>query len=107
MPDKGIYEIKSGESIKLGDYLYTLKGDDMKGSYLLDFTYSGSKVIKPVNRNHSREIKKLFTEYEIPVFRRRALPLVIEKESNEVLLFANLAKTRDIRLSLEIELAKK
>lgn len=107
MPDKGIYEIKSGESIKLGDYLYTLKGDDMKGSYLLDFTYSGSKVIKPVNRNHSREIKKLFTEYEIPVFRRRALPLVIEKESNEVLLFANLAKTRDIRLRLEIELTKK
>lgn len=107
MPDKGIYEIRAGESLKLGDYVYRLKGHDMNSTYLLDFSYSGSKVIKPLNRNHSREIKKLFTEYEIPVFKRRSLPLVIEKQSNEVVLFADLAKTREIDLCLEIELAKK
>ncbi len=42
----------------------------------LNFDYTGSLKLKPTARRHSREVKKLFTEYGIPPWQRKRQPLI-------------------------------
>lgn len=57
----------------------------------LDFDYKGSLKLKPVERHHSREVKKLFTEYGIPPWQRKQQPLVTYTDG-EPLSFGTICK---------------
>lgn len=89
------YELKIGDSLKVGDYSYALIEQDCQGydsfflskgqkSVILDFVKTGSLKLKPCTRRHSRELKKLFLEYQISPWQRAALPLV--KDSTGTIL---------------------
>ena len=89
-PNKdSILILHKNETLCLNDFAYSLiKGRAKNKSFILksdcvtlDFTYSGSFKIKPVNRVHRREIKKIFGENFIPYWERVAYPLVKDKDS--------------------------
>lgn len=95
----GIHELKLNENLALGPYCYSLQPcktpEDYKASFvvsnkvLLDFNKSGSLKLKPISRNHSRELKKLFIEYEIAPWLRKAQPLV-KNEAGSILALGNI-----------------
>lgn len=75
--------LEPNQTIKILDHTYQLvlskEGglklkDDEK--LLLSYDYSFSLKIHPYNRVHSRELKKLFMEYEIPTWQRKLTPLL-------------------------------
>ena len=89
VPEKNtLLILHKNETLCLNDFAYSLhKGSIKNKSFILgsdnvtlDFTYSGSFKIKPVNRVHSREIKKIFGENLIPYWERAAYPLVKDQE---------------------------
>ena len=89
-PEKGsILALHKDKNLCLNDFAYTLKKGRVKNkSFILksdhvtlDFTYAGSLKIKPVNRAHRREIKKIFGENLIPYWDRAAYPLVKSEEN--------------------------
>lgn len=89
-PNKdSILILHKNETLCLNDFAYSLiKGRAKNKSFILksdcvilDFTYSGSFKIKPVNRVHRREIKKIFGENFIPYWERAAYPLVKDKDT--------------------------
>lgn len=89
-PKKGSkVTLYKNETLCLNDFAYSLqKGQVKNKSFILksdhaalDFTYLGSLKIKPVNRVHRREIKKVFGENLIPYWERAAYPLVKDEEN--------------------------
>ena len=95
--------LKVGESITLGNYVYSLEKTDgtdkvhtyhVNGEVVLDFNYVKSTVIKPVNRAHSREIKKLFVEHNLPTWQRDKEPLVKARDGT-ILGIGDLFVTTD------------
>ena len=48
----------------------------------LDFNYQGSLKLKPVDRQRSRELKKLMGEYQIPLWERGLMCVVYDEEHN-------------------------
>ncbi|MGN0893595.1 MAG: tRNA lysidine(34) synthetase TilS [Succinivibrio sp.] len=96
-PEKTEVTIKAGETVKLGDYRYSLNENSIS-SAILDFNYSGSLKLHPVGRNHSREVKKLFAEYDVPVWERGAQPLVLDASDRTVLSLGSLFRVRNPKL---------
>ena len=100
-PTLGVYPLKIGEILVLGDFEYSLEKCSIKyeafpvteDGVLLDFSYKGSMKLKPLSRNLSREIKKLFGEYKVPVWERFFMCLVKTKD-NEDLALGNLFSTK-------------
>ena len=100
-PAKGQYQLKKGESLRLGDYLYSLKPATNSNaafalsadSVILDFSYSGSLKLHPTQRNLPREIKKLMGEYQIPQW-ERASKCVVRSLDGEILAFGNVFAVR-------------
>ncbi len=95
---KGMYELEAGQTLRIDDYLYSLEPCEdgfACDRVLLDFEYTGSMKLHPHKRAHSREIKKLFTEYSVPVWEREAICIVRSKDSNSVLGFGSLFVTRE------------
>ena len=63
---KGQYELEAGKSLRIDDFIYSLEPCEDGFScdrVLLDFDFSGALRLHPKKRVHSREVKKLFTEY--------------------------------------------
>lgn len=89
-PEKKCYFLKKGEVLSLGSFVYSLKDDFVNDEVILDFTYTGSQKLKPVTRQHSREIKKLFSEYSVPAWLRCSHPLVKDCSNNAVIAFGSL-----------------
>ena len=88
---KGQYRLSYGSTLSLGDYEYSLyKRNDDKGfafsDVILDFAYKGSLKLHPQSRVHSREIKKLFVEYKIPLWERKSKCLVRDLKGNPLAL---------------------
>lgn len=94
-PTKGCYQLKLNESLKLGDYTYELvSSNDPKlcfyqDSVILDFNLKGSLILKPNTRLHSRNLKKLYVEYDVPAWKRDALCLVKDHQ-DKILALGNL-----------------
>jgi len=95
LPQKKTYFLKKGESLKLGSFEYSLDMDFVKDEVILDFNYTGSNKLKPLTRPHSREIKKLFGEYEVPAWLRGAHCLVKDRNTDCVIAFGDLFITSD------------
>ena len=79
----GQYELKANCFLRLGDFEYSL----LEGSFkrvILDFDIRGGERIKPLKRVHSRELKKLYAEYDVPYFMRRS-QCVIRDDGGAVL----------------------
>ena len=74
---------------------YVLRDDFVKDEVILDFNYKGSLKLKPTTRAHSREIKKLFGEYEVPVWLRGTHCLVKDRDTGAVIAFGSLFITVD------------
>ncbi len=97
--DVSSYMLRAGQRLVLGDYTYSLvevSGDEEgfeSSEVLLDFEYTGSMKLKPASRVHSREIKKLFSEYAVPSWERQSKCLVREGHSGEVLALGDLFVT--------------
>ncbi len=93
----GQYELESGKSLRIDDYSYSLEPSDdgfACDRVILDFDYSGSLKLHPVKRVHSREIKKLFTEYSVPAWERKSICLVRARENRTILGLGGLFITR-------------
>ena len=93
----GAYLLEAGQTLRLGDYCYSLeRTSDLNtpcfpyAKVLLDFDYTGAMRLKPNLRNHSREIKKLYTEYELPYWERGSKCLVRNPSDGQILAFADL-----------------
>lgn len=110
----GQYELEAGRSLHLDDYIYSLVPSEdgfACDRVILDFDYSGSLKLHPVKRVHSREIKKLFTEYGVPSWERDSVCLVRSKVSGNILALGSVFVTKDgqqeaqsgIRYRLKIE----
>ena len=95
LPEKKCYFLKKGEKLKLGSFEYVLRDDFVKDEVILDFNYKGSLKLKPTTRAHSREIKKLFGEYEVPVWLRGTHCLVKDRDTGAVIAFGSLFITVD------------
>lgn len=92
-PERGVYELKPHDTVKLGSFSYRLEECDaadprafnLKGQGVkLDFGCPGKTRLKPRERVHSRELKKLLAEYAVPYF-MRAMQCVIRDEAGEVM----------------------
>ncbi len=95
---KGQYELKAGEELKIDDYTYRLEESEQGFAcdrVILDFDFSGALRLKPLKRVHSREVKKLFTEYNVPSWERKSICCVKDPESSSVLALGNLFITDD------------
>ncbi|MGN1281618.1 MAG: tRNA lysidine(34) synthetase TilS [Succinivibrio sp.] len=101
-PPRQEYVIKSGQSIRLGDYIYTFCSTQLD-RVILDFTYKGSLKLHPVTRAHSREVKKLFAEYGVPVFERASYPLVRTSDDRTVLSLGSLFNVRNLKLAADAQ----
>ena len=95
LPQKKSYFLKKGERLRLGSFEYSLDNDFVKDEVILDFNYTGSCKLKPLTRSHSREIKKLFGEYEVPAWLRGAHCLVKDRDTDGVIAFGDLFITSD------------
>ena len=104
-PQKAEYVLSYGEKLKLGDYIYELYSEMGIDSALsirviLDFNYSKSITVHPENRAHSRDIGKLFGEFNIPVWNRDIYPLIRSVNNKELILgLGDLFVTRDCKNS--------
>ncbi len=63
------YTLLYGQELILGSFCYALK-DSKLSEVILDFNLRGQERLKPLGRSHSRELKKLFSEYDVPYFLR-------------------------------------
>ena len=96
LPKKGKYKLEHGQSLTLGDFTYSLEPcTDPKESFacksvVLDFNLVGSTKFKPLKRSHSRELKKLFMEFNIPVWQRASKPIVTDAATNQAVALADL-----------------
>ena len=97
------FELDINSSIVNGDFVFSfektsdpLKAMDIKPfeKIVLNFCYKGSMKLKPRQRTHSREIKKLMGEYGVPPWERSRMCL-IEKEDGTVLGLGDLFATGD------------
>lgn len=95
-PEKDIYLLKDNDILTLGSAKYSLikcnkddKGAFMNNHVYLDFSYIKSTKLKIRSRHKSREIKKLFMEFDIPYFYRDLHPLVLDTDKN-IIAFSNL-----------------
>ncbi|MCR5537502.1 MAG: tRNA lysidine(34) synthetase TilS [Succinivibrio sp.] len=85
-PVKRLLSLKAGEQVSNGDYLYRLSetsdpalGFALSGtSVTLLFYPKGSLRVHPVSRTHSRELKKVMGEFEVPYWERCAQCLVLD-----------------------------
>ncbi|MGN0903377.1 MAG: tRNA lysidine(34) synthetase TilS [Succinivibrio sp.] len=78
-PEKKLYTLKKDDSLIIGSFRYemTEKAKELfTDGLVLDFTSKGSLRIKPDERCHSRELKKLFMEYGVPVWERARQPVL-------------------------------
>lgn len=96
LPQKGKYNLEYGQTLTLGDFTYSLEPcTDPKESFscksvVLDFNLVGSTKFKPLKRCHSRELKKLFMEFNIPVWQRASKPIVTDASTNQAIALADL-----------------
>ena len=90
---------KLGEILVLKDFTYQIERLSLtkavegafncdEESVTLDFNKKGSMRLKPYQRSHSRELKKLFSFYEIPLWQRQALPLIRDEKAQVLALGA-------------------
>ena len=94
----GQYELEAGQKLRIDDYIYSLEACDdgfACDRVILDFDYSGAMKLHPEKRAHSREVKKLFTEYSVPAWERNSICLVRAKDSDKVIGFGYLFITRE------------
>ena len=100
---------KFGEGLVLKDFSYQIErlnlSDAVEGAFncdeesvTLDFNKKGSMRLKPYKRQHSRELKKLFAFYEIPLWQRQAVPL-IEDDKAQVLALGALFSCEKLALN--------
>lgn len=82
-PQAQRYILKQGEILKAGDFAYSLS-EHAPNEVILDFKLKGSEKIKPKTRSHSRELKKLLAEYEVPYFLRSCQCLI--RDSQDIIL---------------------
>lgn len=68
-PERMQYQLSYGKELVLGSFSYVLN-DCGLAEVVLDFNLHGQERLKPVGRHHSRELKKLFSEYDVPYFLR-------------------------------------
>lgn len=112
----GQYELSAGKTLRIDDYLYSLESCEdgfACDRVVLDFEFTGSMKLHPKKRGHSREIKKLFTEYSVPAWERNSICLVRAKGTDNVVGFGDLFITREgalensssLRFCLKIERA--
>lgn len=102
--------LQAGNTVQLGDFIYTLhraKGAAEQSVSVpavpeavqqaeqvqLQFGTAGSVRLKPMGRDKSRELKKLYTEYNIPGWYRQALPIICT-EQGEILGLATAFDTQ-------------
>ena len=78
-PKSQRYVLKKGESLRAGDFEYSLL-EHSPNEVILDFKLKGSEKLKPKSRVHSRELKKLFAEYEVPYFMRQCQCVIRDQE---------------------------
>lgn len=104
-PEKQVYELRLGQKLKLGDVCYSLEEtDDLKKGFkvadrvLLDFNLKGQMRLKPAARAHSRELKKLFGEFSVPVWDRDFECLVLN-DRQEILALGDLFVQKQAELS--------
>lgn len=90
------------DSVRLNDFEYTLQEGQLAGksfylrgtdAVILSFAYAGSLKLRPVNRAHSREVKKIFGENHIPYWYRGAYPLV--KQGAEFLALGSVCALKN------------
>lgn len=87
-----ILQVKQNITLQIGDR-FTILGKEWEikesdngpfsyngGEILLSFGHPFSIKLHPYNRNHSRELKKLFSEYNVPTWERSLIPLVFENK---------------------------
>lgn len=112
----GVHELKLNETLNIGSYSYSLAprasaSAGIKGaafslgnsaSVLLDFNKTGSLKLKPVERRHSRELKKLFIEYQIAPWYRKAQPLVKDLSTNKILALGNVFTNDETGINHEL-----
>jgi len=95
---KGQHELEAGKSLRIDDFIYSLEPCEDGFScdrVILDFDFSGSLRLHPQKRVHSREVKKLFTEYNVPAWERNTVCLVKKQGSDRVLAFGDLFITKE------------
>lgn len=95
--------LQVGERLKLGGYIYALKPSsdpqrcfvlpEGENGVLLDFALKGSLRLKPRTRPHSRELKKLMGEYEVPYWERPTKCLVKTEDGSRILALGDLFAT--------------
>ena len=104
-PEASSYELTLGKSLERGAYRYQLVAlEDVhqvlpiracfalragEHKVMLDFNKTGSLKLKPHSRNHSRELKKLFLEYQIAPWQRATQPLVKDSQG-QILSLGNI-----------------
>ena len=91
---QGCYTLNYGTPLKIDDYTFELVKTELDNGFscarvILDFDYTGKMRLHPKGRHHSREIKKLFVEYEIPSWLRNT-KCVVRDEHGEILAFADV-----------------
>lgn len=68
---------------------------DPNKSYQIQFNLGGSTKLKPQGRQHSRILKKLWQEYQVPTWQRSRVPFLVELDGQNVVsalgLFVNQA----------------
>lgn len=87
-PERKQYTLSHGQELILGSFSYELKDSDLP-EVILDFNLHGQERLKPVGRNHSRELKKLLLEYDVPYF-LRASQCVVRDSAGVALGVGNL-----------------
>lgn len=109
------FNLKLNERKLLGSVEYSLilaTTDDNNSFYInendslnFSFNYTGQTRLKPVTRTHSREIKKLMQEYDVPWFERNSIALV--RKGEEVIAFSDLFVTNKGKGSILVKIQRK
>lgn len=87
-PERKQFTLAYGKELILGSFSYVLN-DCSLSEVILDFDLHGQERLKPVGRAHSRELKKLFLEYDVPYF-MRAVQCVVRDSAGTALGVGNL-----------------
>ncbi len=114
-PERKSFTLKQDQSLRLGDFIYTLKRSSEKEAFsldgdevILDFDLKGSQKLKPVHRAHAREIKKLMSEYAVPYFMRQKQCLV-KNCSGMIVALGDLCacvKSESVQQSYELKIQR-
>ncbi len=82
---KGRIRVEPGCIFELGGHHWILEQSSGCGfaelPEYLSFDYHFSTVLHPYTRQHSRSLKKIFSELNIPVWERTGIPLVVSKDA--------------------------